>query len=82
MKSIKFKLKYSNLHWEPCSKIVQLANEKNIVGYIKFKNKKANINSIISLFLLFAKLDDELELFYDCSDESIQESIQELIKHL
>ena len=80
MKYIKFRLKYSNLHWEPCAKIVQLSNERNITGYIKFKNKKANINSIISLFLLFAKLGDELELFYSCSSDDSY--IKELIKHL
>lgn len=80
MKYIKFKLKYSNLHWKPCAEIVQLSNERNIAGYIKFKNKKANINSIISLFLLFAKLGDELELFYNCSSDD--SSIKELIKHL
>ena len=80
MRYIKFKLKYSNLHWEPCAKIVQLFNERNITGYIKFLNKKANINSIISLFLLFAKLGDELELFYSCSSDDSY--IKELIKHL
>ena len=80
MKYIKFRLKYSNLHWEPCAKIVQLSNERNITGYIKFKNKKANINSIISLFLLFAKLGDELELFYTFSSDASY--IKEFIKHL
>ena len=64
-----FVLKYDNLHWLPCGQIAKIAQENNLHGQLKCNHRTADIRSIISLFLLCAKIGDTLHLSINSADQ-------------